>query len=191
MINLKKISLTIGIAILFALFIGFTIDAIYPSPKYENYCTPAYYPQQAKLSEPSECKNNLNNEAISNTCYKERGEIRYDYDSDGCPSRMYCDLCSADFNNANDKYSLILFYITALIGIIAIIIGLFMSLSIEAIASGLIFGGILTLLQGTVRVFGTLGKYSKPIMLGIELAIILLIAYKKRDENLKDKKKRR
>ena len=191
MINLKKIALTAGITILFALFIGFMIDAIYQTPKYENYCSQFNHPQPiAKQGIEVQCNTTYDNTAISNECYKQRGEMRYEYDTNNCPKRMHCDLCSADFNKAMDKYNLKLFYLTALIGIIAIIIGLFMSLSIEAIASGLIFGGIITLIQGTIRVFGTLGRYTKPLILGIELAIILLIAYKKKDEN-KNKKKRR
>lgn len=188
MIDLKKISLTIGIAVLFALFIGFTIDAIYQAPKYETYCNISIGEQIVLAKgEAIQCPI-INDQSISNSCYQQKGEIRYEYNTKGCPTRAYCDLCSAQFYKADEKYNLRVFYIAALVGIIAILIGLFISLSMEAIASGLMFGGILTVIYGTIRGFGSLGRYTKPLVLGIELVIVLLIAYKKRDKNSKRRK---
>ena len=43
--EIKKVALTLGIAILFALFIVFLVDAIYQQPKYEDYCSYQYQPR--------------------------------------------------------------------------------------------------------------------------------------------------
>ena len=124
------------------------------------------------------------NESLANECYKNKGEIRYNYDEKGCETNPYCDYCSKDFNEANSKYNKNIFYISAVIGIIAILAGLYLPKAIDAIASGFMFGGILIMLQGTVRVFGDLGKWTRVIVLGIELVILVWIGYKK----VKDKK---
>lgn len=177
--EIKKVALTIGIAVLFTLFIVFLVDAIYESPKYEDYCTQTNYPK----SMPTNCSVSYN-EGLAQKCYKDKGELRYHYDEKGCEKDPYCDYCSKDFNQSNSKYNKNIFFISAIVAILAIIAGLYLPKNIDAIASGFIFGGILVLLQGTVRVFGDLGKFSRVIVLGIELILLIWIGYKK----VRDKK---
>ena len=182
MISLKKIALTFGIAVLFTLFIVFLIDAIYETPKYENYCTYNYPPMVQKSGEYN-CTSSYN-ETLVNKCYKDKGEVRYNYDEKGCEKDAYCDYCSKEFNEKNSKYNKNIFYLSALIGIIAIIAGLYLPVGIDAISSGFIFGGVMIIIQGTFRVFGDLGKISRVIVLGIELVLLIWIGYKK----VRDKK---
>ncbi len=175
--EIKKIALTIGIAVLFTLFIVFLVDAIYSYPKYEDYCIPQFYPAPvAKLG--INCTS-VYNESLANQCFKDQGEMRYKYDSEGCEKEMYCDPCSKEYNTKNSTYNKNIFYISALIALISILVGLYLPKNLDAIASGFVFGGILVLLQGTARVFGDLGKVSKVIVLGIELIILIWIGYKK------------
>ena len=184
--EIKKVALTLGIAILFALFIVFLVDAIYEQPKYEDFCSYQYYPTKA----PSLSDNctTVYNENLVNSCIKEKGEVRDRLDEKGCQIESYCDYCSRDFNSVNSKYNKNIFYISAIVGILAILAGLFLPKTIDAIASGLMFGGIIVLLQGTVRVFGDLGKWMKVIVLGIELVILVWIGYKKVSDRKEVKK---
>ena len=182
--EIKKVALTIGIAILFTLFIVFLVDAIYSAPKYEDYCTPQFAPTPIIKGGVAVNCTQAYNETLANKCYKDQGEARYKYDSNGCEKEMYCDLCSKEYNTKNSTYTKNLFYISAIIALISILVGLYSPKDLDAIASGLIFGGILVLLQGTVRVFGDLGKWTKVLVLGIELIILIWIGYKR----IKDKK---
>jgi len=177
--TIKKVALTVGIAVLFTLFIVFLVDAIYKSPKYEDYCTQPYFPKQVK----NNCQP-IYDEQLIQQCYKDKGELRYNYDEKGCEKEAYCDSCYKGFNEADSKYNKNIFFISAIVAIIAILVGLYLPKRVDAIASGFIFGGILVLLQGTVRVFGDLGKWSRVIVLAIELILLIWIGYKK----VKDKK---
>ena len=177
--DLKSIALTTGIAILFTLFIVFFIDAVYEMPKYESYCNYTYYPEPQKVM-PQNCTI-ASNELAVQTCYQNKGESRFSYDRQGCIKEQSCDYCSKSYNKANENYTRIIFYLSALLAIIAIIVGLYLPQKIDPIASGLIFGGVLILLQGTVRVFafGQLDKFVKVLVLGIELMLLIWLGYKK------------
>jgi hypothetical protein len=185
MMNLKKVAVTIGIAILTALFIGFFLEAAYPTPDYMQYCKNAQsmYSYNEKLS-PLQCNTSSSysgfNKDESKNCMNQNGTyIVSDYDDNGCPIKYFCNVCDRDYMNVMEKHELNTFYITAPIGLILIVLGLFLPLTMDAVAAGLLLGGILTLLQATVRAFGNLGKWNRVIVLGVELAILLLIGWKK------------
>ena len=182
MLNIKKLALTIAVGILLALFIGFLIDAIYNSPKYEDFCTPSTRPMYEKVPYPelintSNCPKLNYNDSIYATCTQDKGYVAYKTDNNGCQVNPYCETCSVEFDKANKWYSRNLFFILAPISIALIIIGMFLAL--EAIGSGFILGGILTLIYATIRVFGDLSKVMRVILLGIELALVIWIGYKK------------
>lgn len=178
--DLKKVSLTIGIAVLFALFIGFFIDAVYPGPEYDQFCkhfngpTPIY----KGGPEPSKCPEINYNDPVSQECNEKGGYMEYDYDAQGCATNSRCNTCNKEFEAVNKVYSRNLFFITAIVGIIAILVGLIF-VKLDAIASGFMFGGILVLIYGTARVFGDLSKVMRVIVLGIELIVLVYIGIKK------------
>ena len=60
-----------------------------------------------------------------------------------------------------------------------IILGLYLPANIDAIAGGILLGGILTMIQITMRVFGNLGKWYRVILLGLELILVIWIGIKK------------
>ena len=179
MANLKNISLTIGIAVLFALFIGFAIDAFYGGPEHENFCQQNMrekYPYPKQFNE-SACPQLNFKDPIYEACTQDKGYVAYDIDENGCSINPYCETCQVQFDAANQKYSRNIFFITAVIGIIAIIAGL-LYVHIDPIASGFMFGGILVLIYGTIRVFGNLSKVMRVVVLGIELIVLVYIGVK-------------
>jgi hypothetical protein len=175
--ELKKVMLSIGVGILAALFIGFLIDAIYPAPKYEDYCNNQYY-SSPMVKDQATC-NYTYDIPFENNCSNSKGMVQYGYDSKGCVINETCDFCSRDYTLANENYSRNLFYITAPLGLILIILGLYLPIAIDAIASGILLGGILTMLQITMRIFGDLGKWPRVFLLGLELALVIWIGIKK------------
>lgn len=185
--KLKKVMLGVGVGVLTALFIGFLIEAIYTSPKYEDYCFNQYGMPEAKLNTGALCDFPYDQE-MRTECAKNQGNIMQDYDEEGCVSREWCDYCHRDYQNENKKYNRNLFYITAPIGLLLIILGLYLPLSIDAIAGGMLLGGILTMIQITTRVFGNIGKWPRVILLGLELALVIWIGIKKVHEGSRKKK---
>ena len=201
--ELKKVALTIGIAVIFALFIVFFVEAVYEQPKYEDFCNQTYfgmrYDPYYQTQEPkavgsvnTNCTALVFNQTFHNSCGASKGYVDFNYDEKGCPTEAFCEYCSKNFNDANEIYTKNIFWISAIVGLIAIIAGLYLPKRIDAIASGFIFGGIILLLQGTVRVFGNLGKWERVIVLGIELILLIWIGYKKVTEKkeLKIRKKK-
>lgn len=178
--GLKKVSLTIGIAVLFALFIGFAIDAFYAGQDYNDFCT-----NQGRYEKPypaqldtSKCPAVNYNDPIYDECTSDVGYVAYENDDKGCQINPYCETCGVEYDAENKVYSRNLFFITAVIGIIAILVGL-VYVNLEAIASGFMFGGILILIYGTARVFGDLSKVMRVVVLFIELVILVYIGIKK------------
>src|SRR3989344_5721858 len=135
--NLKNISLTIGIAVLFALFIGFAIDAFYPGPEYNDYCKPETQPLYGKypieVFNQSNCPKLNPNDAIYQSCTYDKGYVAYKLDENGCQINPYCETCQVNYDAANKVYSRNLFFIAAIIGIIAILAGL-LFINLEFIA---------------------------------------------------------
>ncbi|HLD15331.1 MAG TPA: hypothetical protein VJB94_02010 [Candidatus Nanoarchaeia archaeon] len=179
--EIKKVSLTIGIAVLFALFIGFAIDAFYSGPDYNDFCKSRNYPYPEKpyqVYNESLCQKLNYKDPIYTSCTQDIGYVAYDVDENGCQINPYCETCQVKYDAENKIYSRNIFFITAVIGIIAILAGL-MYIKLDAIASGFMFGGILTLIYGTARVFGDLSKVMRVVVLFIELVLLVYIGIKK------------
>lgn len=176
--KLKKVMLSIGVGVLAALFVGFLIEAIYPTPEYEAYCTRMFDAPVPQVAKTAECSY-VYDTSYRNDCLTNNGMLRQDYDEQGCVVKETCDYCQRDYQEADKIYNRNLFYITAPIALLLIVLGIYLPVTIDAIASGSLLAGILTLLQITTRVFGSLGKWPRVILLGIELALVIWIGIKK------------
>jgi hypothetical protein len=177
--NLKKIALTIGIAVLFALLIGFAIDAFYTGPEHSDYCKQDAYRYPEKIYPGDENCPKINyGDPIYEACTGEEGYVAYEIDENGCQVNPYCETCQVEYNNVNKVYSRNIFFITAIIGIVAILAGI-LFVKAEGIASGFMFGGILVIIYGTIRVFGDLSKIMRVVVLFIELVLLIWIGYRK------------
>jgi uncharacterized membrane protein len=63
------------------------------------------------------------------------------------------------------------------LGIMALVIGAFLKLT--SVGSGIMGGGVLTIIYGTIRYWGNMPDYGRFTILGIALAILIWIGYKK------------
>lgn len=173
--HFKQVAMTIIIAVLSALFVGLLVDAVYESPKYENYCVEPFYPATPKVSEGTICDYTQSIE--EKDCYKRGGSPRFDYDSKGCQIFNECDYCGKEFEEANKEYNRNVFFIVAPVGLVMIILGVFYSVGF--IGSGFMFGGILSVAYGTIRYFSDMSKIMRVIVIFIELVIVVWLGLKK------------
>jgi len=91
-----------------------------------------------------------------------------------------CDLgyyCSRDLQKDMEIYNRNVFFITSAIGIITIIISFMLAL--EFVSNGFLAGSIFLILYGTTRYWGFMTNKVKAVMLGLVLALLVWIAYKK------------
>ena len=86
--------------------------------------------------------------------------------------------CSEEFDAVREPYERNVFIITLIIGMIAIIIG-GVILKVETVSSGIMGGGVFTLIYGTMRYWGDMHKYLRFTVLTIVLIVLIWIGYKK------------
>ena len=199
----KHIILAVAIAIVFAFFVGFGIAAFYPMPKYDDFCKEKV-PVNIQTKETCEAEEGKwtvtsldrsvpekvgrpvgPNEFLCNKIDEKGSNITFNCQTiEQVEQQGYCDLfyyCSQEFNKVNEKYNRNVFIIATGIGIIALIVGV--ALKLASVSAGLMGGGILAIIYGTVRYWSDLPDYVRFIILGITLAILIWLGYKRINKN--------
>lgn len=183
MADVRRIIVIFVIAILFTVLVQVSIEAFHPTPKYEDFCLDNASPKPAPYPSERACPEFKTPQSIIDSCPQKKGSVNYNYDGRGCPTEAYCETCYKELDLANQKYHLFVFIVSAITGFIALLIGLHLPEKRNPInewmGSGFLLGGILTIFTGTVRYFGEMGRYMKPIVILIELILIIYLAYKK------------
>ncbi len=154
-INFKKIVIALAIIIILNLFFNYGIDTFYKGLQYEEFCPREYF-----VPKP------ISPELIS--------EQQADYEKQ--------QQCQEKYESAKNLYNRNVFVALIVLGIISIIIGFLVSQS-EAVSSGLSFGGILSLIIGTIRYWSGMDDYLRFIILGVALAVLIWIGVKKLKDN--------
>lgn len=181
--NLPKIALALGIGAVLATFVGYSLFAIYEPPR--TYETSRCY-------ESFSCEDPLINCSQKYEMRSAEWQVCYDV-AYSDPKYENCldsrEKCEEDFGKTTERYnhSRNSFFILLVVGIIAIVIGLFIS-SLEGIGSGLIGGGVLIILWSlfyTQNYWITLSKYFKIASLGLVLFLIIYLGYKKIEKETK------
>ncbi|MFH1917010.1 MAG: hypothetical protein ABIJ21_07145 [Nanoarchaeota archaeon] len=184
MADIRKIIIIFIIAILFTIFVFSLNTAVNEAPKHEKYCRQYY---ESKPILPGTTRENCTavepTAAESASCTEREGSINYEYDSVGCPTSWSCNTCQKEYNDVQDQYRFWQFIIAAAFGLIAIIIGLFVpgekNSLMEAISTGFLLGGLITLFIGTGLSFSSFYKWLRPIIILFELLLVIYIAFKK------------
>lgn len=166
--KVKQTILAISIAIIFLLFIAYGIETFYESPKWEKYCN-----------------NTVNKEiTVKEQCELLEGEWT-DAPKAAAPIKGeitgWCNpyaKCEKEFRSITEVYNRNIFIATLIIGMIAIITGGLL-LNLESVSSGIMSGGVLLLIYGTIRYWGYMSKYLRFLILGLVLIILIWIGYKK------------
>jgi len=161
--GLAKTFLAIGISVILAVFVGYALYVLYESPAYN-----------------------------------------YTYDAGGCSTTYKCyDLAGNEYATCQESYRTCVeeyekqtpryaharnsFYILIILGIAAIVSGIFLN-KLEGVAGGLIGGGVLIVLWSLIYssdYWYTLNKYLKLVALGIVLVILIYLGYKKIEQKRK------
>jgi hypothetical protein len=171
--SIAKSFLAIGISIMFVLFIGYAVFIFYEPPKklqledtnclMEYNCT-KYFPTKENLS--------LRKETLPDKRVSE------------CWNKQQDCLDSAREFSPRFKNKRISFFILILIGLSAIILGIFLS-RMEGIGSGFIGGGILTMiwvLIYTQEYWTSISRYFKLFVLGLTLFLMIFLGYKRMEK---------
>lgn len=176
-INFKKLILVLGIIIILNLFFNYGIRTFYDEPEFEVFC-PKELTSKQYLTQ-SECE--------------EAGGFWTENKAFLSPERPvplvekpaepagWCDAtyaCRQAYDDANDFYKRNVFIVLITLGIASIVVG-FLVASSEAVSLGLSFGGLVSLIIGTIRYWSAMDDYLRFAVLGLSLAVLIWIGVKK------------
>lgn len=183
MVDLRRIVVIFIIAVLFSVLVFSTIDAIYPSPSWSDFCgeddyAKPYYPSTKEVN----CSEITVTDEDQQSCKDKNGRIEFENDKDGCPTSYECNTCHHELDMAREKHNMVMFIVSSILSLIAIGIALLLPMDEdlnEWIATGFMLGGLFTLFFGTAQYFGDMARWLRPVIILVELLIVIFLAYKK------------
>lgn len=171
---LKKIALAASIVVVLNLFVNMGIKTFYPAPKYEAFC-----PQDVRkiVTEQTAC------DAAGG-----QWTDRYAYYAKPVPQPAmdqgplgWCDAdfsCRKVYESANELYERNVFIVLVIAGLLSLGIGYAITVA-DAVASGFVFGGVVSFIVGTVRYWSGMHDYLRFAILGVALVVLIWIGYAK------------
>ncbi|MFH1590813.1 MAG: hypothetical protein ABIC95_02705 [archaeon] len=178
--NVKEKILAIGIAVVFILFIAYGIQAFYDEPDQEDFCRDIDYsigtdscpdqPAKAMEGEPrpmpvrgKDCWCEDDNADGTKVCWKQNPAW---------------EACQQAYDDARELYNRNVFFISIIIGLIVLIIG-WVAIKLESVGSGLMGGGTITVIYGTIRYWGDLSDVFRFLILGLALGVLIYLGYRR------------
>jgi len=196
MSKFKHVFLAVAIAIVFVLFVGFGISTFYKSPKYEDFCgerekfvdvitkqkcdeVGGKWNTEERFARPLE---KIDNSQLLCTKISEKDDaVTLNCQTqEQLDNRGYCDrdfYCRGEFDDVREIYNRNVFIVATGIGIIILIVGF--ALKMASVSSGLMGGGILAIIYGTIRYWSDLPDFGRFIILGITLIILIWLGYRR------------
>lgn len=170
---IKKIALAASIVVVLNLFVNMGVKTFYPAPKYEAFC-------------PQDVRKIISEQAA---CVEAGGQWtdRYEYYAKPTPIPMdqgplgWCDAdftCRKGYETSNQLYERNVFIVLVIAGLIAIGAGYAITVA-DAVASGFVFGGVISFIVGTVRYWSAMHDYLRFAILGAALVVLIWIGYTK------------
>ncbi|MBW2989110.1 hypothetical protein KY358_02195 [Candidatus Woesearchaeota archaeon] len=178
--KMKKVILGIAIAILLAFFLGHATSTFYKEPEIEDFCRGIdsvirvescddydYEPVESRRPYP-----------IPEKLFCSCQEIDKEGTVKCTATNPEYDKCSNQYTDYMEKHNKNSFMILVVLGLISIITG-GIFLKKEAVGSGIMGGGVLTIIYAAMRYWDSIQDYARVIILGIALGILVWIGYKK------------
>lgn len=176
--RIKTIILSIVIAIVLSAFVIYLIQTIYPSPKYEDYCGT----ERIKAVPIPEDRALVGGTCATvspdsrDECCINKGYEQYNEETGLCEGNKF-EECQEQYNNARDRYKLVVFIVAVIVGLAAVSAGILLAL--PSVSSGLMLGGTFLTFYGTAVYWSNLSNWLRTIVLGAVLAILIWLGYKK------------
>lgn len=163
----KKLALSLAIILVINVFFNVGLQTFYPEPVYDDYCpVVAVDKANAVYSTAGACN--------------EAGGSWVQPSGEGVTG--YCDFygdCYKAYDAAMQPYSRNAFVVLTILGVAILLGGLLVGTLPMAVANGLLYGGVLSILIGTMRYWGYMDDYLRFIVSGIALALLILVGIKR------------
>lgn len=163
----KKLALSLAILIVLNVFFNVGLDTFYPAPQYDDYCPVV---EQDKTMAVYETGNACN----------EAGGTWVEPAGEGVTG--YCDFygdCYKTYDEVMQPYNRTAFIVLTVLGVGTLLGGLLVSTLPMAVANGLLYGGVLSILIGTTRYWAFMDDYLRFIVSGVALLLLVAVGVKK------------
>ena len=181
-----KWSLIIGIIVVLNLFFNYGISVVFEDePQYDDFCTAGRI--SVPIETPEQCQ-----------------EVGGVWEADRYPKPLepaidetgqtrvrpagYCDAdhtCREDFDAARDDYNRDVFIILVILGIASLVVGMTLKKS-EVVATGLSYGGVLSLIIASLRYWSSADDIIKLLILAVALGVLVWLGIKKFGDQSKE-----
>lgn len=179
----KEVMLAIAIVVVLNMFFNYGVSTFYKSPNYEKFCPTELTQKNYPSKESCEL---VGGKWFEGSTAVYQGQYNIPVPSgDKFSNTSWCDStakCREDYQKVQDFYNRNVFIILEIVGLLTFLLGLF-AISAKAVSSGFLGGGVLSLIIGTIRYWSGMDDYLRFSILGIALAILILIGYKKISNN--------
>jgi hypothetical protein len=172
--SIFKWSLILGAIIVFSLFLAYSISLVYPSPKFENYCTQSTKPLVVEPKDSATCQS-MGGQWTENAKPMPSG-VTND------PITGYCDqyfTCQKDFGVANSSHEKKVFIVYVIVGVILLIASLFLTTVNQTLMVSASLAGILTLVIASIRYWNEAKDWLRVAILFVALAAIITLIVRK------------
>ena len=178
--GLKKTILGIAIALVLVFFWGYSVNTFYESPDMDDFCKDIPY----RISVDSCEGYDVPSKEDLRPVFLPEGKDCYCYEIDKVGNKQ-CDVtnpehieCREKYDEVREDHGRISFIILVILGLASILTG-GLALKVESVASGMMGGGVLTLLYAAMRFWGSIQDYGRLFVLGVALVVLIWIGYKK------------
>ncbi len=165
-----KISIIVAIVIVMNLFFNYTVSLVYKEPVFDSYIKPAQVVETIKTKE--ECLKvggQWSENAYPNLDVKGKTEVQ-GYCNENYTKQL-------NYETARKVYEKKVFITLIILGIISLISGGFIAISVLSISFA--WGGVLSLIIASMRYWSQADNLAKVIILAIALGILIWLAIKK------------
>lgn len=163
----KKLAMALSLIIILNVFFNVTIDTFYKMPDWVSSCPDKL--NSVSYEDKKTCEE-VGGMWTENMGYpKEAGVTGY------CNAQY---TCQKEYEAATSVYNRNVFVVLTALGALTIIAALFAALP-SSVSSGLLYGGILSLIIGTIRFWSDMDDYIRFIVTGVVLILLITIGVKK------------
>ncbi len=177
--KLKKIILGIAIALVLVFFWGYSVNTFYEGPDHDDFCKDISYRVEVDSCEDYEVVSGEFERPIpveGKECYCR--EVDKEGNKKCEATNPEYTKCSEGYRDVRETHGRISFIVLVILGLASILVG-GLALKVEAVASGMMGGGVLTLLYAAMRFWGSIQDYGRLFVLGVALVVLVWIGYKK------------
>lgn len=165
--TLQQIAITLSIVIVLNIFFNYGISVFISEPEFDDFCTKGYIEYQTK----EDCE-------VNDGIWVPSPKMEENIPSGYCNAN---ERCNAMYKTVRGEYNMSTFTILLVLGLLSLIVG-FYWVKVSAVSLGLVYGGILSILISAMRSWSDIGEIQRFFLIGLVLAVIIFIGYKKTDK---------